>query len=156
MENLYLNNYISREYVNNILEFNYAGISGIAESIGWQILLFRLKESSLIQAITFDEIFENNILLDIANKILKDLEFPIRIWDDLIKIKNVFGKETSQDNIFYETHQVTVIRYHYLISKNYFLTFSISKNKLIGLEIIYNNEIINNILPYRCKKIIQY
>lgn len=149
MKNIHLNNYISSKYINNIIDFCYADINGIAETIGWQIELFRLKKDAPIEAISFSEIFNDILLVDIANKILKDLDFPIKMQDNFVKIKNIFGKETSKDNIFYEIYQVNVTRYHYFMSKNYFITFSISNNKLIGLELIYNKDIINNILLCR-------
>lgn len=152
MKNVFLSDYISNKYINIILNYNYAGIHGIAETIGWQIELFRLNQNSLVEAISFNEIFNNDLFIDISNNILKEINFPIKINDDLEKIKKVFGNETSKDSIFYEEYKVNVIRYNYYIAKDYFITFSVSNNKLIGLELIYNKDIINNILPYRCSK----
>lgn len=149
MKNIFLSDYISNKYINTILDYSYAGVNGIAETIGWQIELFRLSQNSSVEAISFNEIFNNYLFADISNSILKEIGFPIKINDDLEKIKKVFGNETSKDSIYYEEYKADVIRYNYYIAKDYFITFSVSNDRLIGLELIYNENIINNILPYR-------
>lgn len=117
-------------------EFEYAGISGIAELLGWQIMFFRKKNLSNTIALSFNEI-EIVELINIANFILKTIELDIRFGDNIEKIKNIYGTANFIDNVYED-----MIRYNYIIASDLFIAFGIKNDKLSYLEIITDEELI--------------
>lgn len=120
----------------NEQEFEYAGINGFAELIGWQIILFRTDKALPAHALVINNV-DSKSLLSISNKILSNICFNVRMGDDIDKIRNCFGKESYVDDVL-----ENIVRCNYLVNENYFISFGLKDNKLSNLEIILNKEII--------------
>ncbi len=118
-------------------EFEYAGKVGIAELIGWKIVLFHEKSDLMnTVALSLDEI-DDNEMIKIANTILESIDMDIRFGDGIDKIKQKYGVADYTDNIYEDK-----IRYSYIISPELFMAFGIRDDMLISLEIITDEDII--------------
>lgn len=125
-------------------QFEYAGVEGIAQIYGWQILSFARKNNlDKTVAILLNEL-DNKEIIDIANTILRFTNIKVTIGDNLNMIKRKYGKEYFID-IIYET----IIRYNYLLLPDIFIAFGFMKNILCSVEIVNDKEIIENIVIYR-------
>lgn len=125
-------------------EFEYAGINGIAELLGWQIIFFRKKEDPInTVAILFNEIVDIEII-NIANSILEFIDVDIRFGDNIQQINNVYGIADFTDYIYDD-----MIRCNYIISPELLMVFGFEKNKLSYLEIAVDEIMINQILSIR-------
>ena len=122
-------------------DFSYAGISGYAEIIGCKVAFFRKNKSDLLDAFSFMEITPEEF--DFCNYILAKIDFPVKFGDSLKKIREVFGVENSANN-FFENY----IRYNYFM-KNYFVSLCVGNNGLSGVEVVFSEEIINEIIDFR-------
>lgn len=137
-----------KDIVNNykILEqeFEYAGIRGIAEILGYQILFFR-KESDLNKTvvITFDEI-DNDELVGLANSILDNIGINVKFGDSYKKIEKIYGVADFKDNIY-----ENVNRLNYILMPRLFMSFGIKDNVLLSLEIVTDEHMIKEIVSVR-------
>ena len=125
-------------------DFEYAGTKGIAELLAYQVIFFR-KEDDLdnIVAISIDEI-EDARLFHTANVILKAIDMNIRLGDNIETINGIYGKADFTDSII-----ENMIRYHYIISPDLFLSFGLRNNVLSSLEIVTDKNMIEEIVSVR-------
>lgn len=140
---LYLSDIITEKGMISVhLDFEYAGIMGIAELIGYKIIFFRRDSASLLDAVRIWDITDSEEVA-FSNMILEKMDFPVKLGDTLQRIYQEFGKETSQSHFLTDCD-----RYHYTMPDGFLLTFDISKqNRLVtGVEMIHNRDIIENIV----------
>lgn len=121
-------------------DFSYAGVSGYAEIIGCKIAFFRKNKSHLLDAFSFIEIEPPEF--DFCNYILENIGFPVKFGDSLDKVREIFGTENSIDT-FFENYK----RYNYFVN-NYFISLSIGNNMVMGVEAVFNPEIIAEKLDF--------
>lgn len=139
---LYLSNIISnKNIITNYYDFEYAGIKGYAEAIGYKIIFFRRNLFSVLDAVRFFEIVNSEEIV-FCNAILENMNFPIKFGDKCSEIYKIFGRAIHKENYLSNCD-----RYYYKLSSNdlIVLDIAIKNKKLIGLEVIYNQEIIINI-----------
>ena len=125
-------------------KFNYSGIEGYAEIIGWHIIAFIEGKDNFVSAISFDEILSlpNTELVKTANNILQTIEFPVMFGEKFPVVKKIYGNPYLSDSILTEQ-----TRYHYFLDNNsLYLCFGVENkdNSLYSLEIITNSNIIKN------------
>lgn len=125
-------------------EFEYAGVNGIAELLGWQIVSFCKKDDPVnTVAISFDEI-DNTELINIANSILEFIDANVRFGDNIETINRAYGIADFMDNLYED-----MIRYNYIISPNLFIGFGLKYNALSCLEIVTDENMIKEIISVR-------
>lgn len=122
-------------------DFNYSGVKGHADYLGWYIVFFKESGCDKVSTISFDDILMEKSIKNIANKILQRIEFPVQFGDKLSLVKKKFGEPDFSDSILMDTH-----RFHYISKeKELYLCFGTDHNEnLCSLEIITNKDIINN------------
>ena len=117
--------------------FEYAGITGSVDLIGWNILFFTSDNKTSTSAVSLDEITVGGELADVSNQILSALQIELHIGSKFDQVKQLYGKELKKDELYEDS-----IRYYYL-NANVMLCFSIhQENGLIGFEMIDDPEII--------------
>ena len=85
------------------MPFDYAGVGGIADCIGYYIICFKERNSDIVSAISFDDILLHKELTEIANYILLTLCIPIRFRDDSNLVESILGTPFCIDeNLFTE------------------------------------------------------
>lgn len=129
VEELKINRLKLRDIVNRYeireQEFEYAGINGIAELLGWQIIFFcKNNDLSNTVVISFTEI-DNIELINIANSILNFIDMDIRFGDCAEVINSIYGIADFIDSLYED-----IIRYNYIISPDLFITFGLRNNIL--------------------------
>ena len=123
-KNFYLSS-IPEIKINEEYNFSYAEVSGYAEIVGCKIVFFRKNKSDLLDAFSFIEIEPEEF--DFCNYILEKINFPVKFGDN-------FFKNYKRYN-FHE--------------KNSFMSFCIGDNGVVGIEVIFNPEIIDKISDFR-------
>lgn len=125
-------------------EFEYAGIKGVAELLGWQIIFF-FKPNDLdnTAVMCFNEI-DTTELINTANSILKFIDMDIRFGDYIDTINGVYGNADFIDSLYED-----IIRYNYIISSNLFIAFGLKGKMLSCLEIVTDEGIIKEIVGVR-------
>lgn len=139
---LYLSNIISnKNIIKNYYDFEYAGIKGYAEAIGYKIIFFRRNLFSILDAVRFFEIVNSEEII-FCNAILENMNFPLKFGTNCSKIDKILGKAIKK-----ESYLSNCDRYYYKLLNNdlIVLDIAIKNKKLIGLEMIYNQEIITSI-----------
>ena len=144
----YLVNCISNNtnIVKERYDFEYAGVCGYSELIGWKIIFFRRKKTdSFLSAICFSDIYSKEEI-KFCNYIFEALDSEIRLECDVEEILELFGKESyvayTYDNIR---------RYEYLFDKKTFASFGFSENKkIVEVEIIFDKDMANDV--FKCRK----
>ncbi len=134
---------IKRDIVTQNL--SYADIDGIADLIGYNITIFRRKTVSVVAAISIMDI-DNSYLLNISDIVLKSINFPIGIGDSFSDMINAFGYNYKVDDVLIDT-----FRYMYTVIGKYWLSVSISNDKVVGIEIIFDDEMIKDVIEVRYK-----
>lgn len=125
-------------------EIEYAGVMGIAELLGWQIICFRpLNDLVNTVVISFDEI-DSDEFIDIANRVLKIIDVNIKFGDNIDIINNVYGIADFTDSLYED-----VVRYNYMITSNLFMAFGLKDKALWSLEIITDEKMIKEIISVR-------
>jgi hypothetical protein len=126
-------------------EFEYGDVKGIAEIFGYQIVFFRKQDNlSDTVALSFNEIWEDDGLISLANYVLKYVDIDIMFGDKLSKIRNKYGKADFLDKLY-----TNMTGYSYLIDAKLFIVFWVKKGRLVGLEIIADKEMANDIFNFR-------
>ena len=136
--NIKLERYIGS---NNIVytPFDYAGIKGNAEIIGWQIVVFRRTVNyNMISAISMDEI-DTFPIKDTCAEIFKDLDLPLSAGMKIDALTQLLGLYSYQDNILEDT-----TRYYFEIHNNLIVCGIHNKKGLNHIEIIYDQELKNS------------
>lgn len=132
---------IKRDIVTQNIQ--YAEIDGIADLIGYNVILFRKTSSSVVSAISLWDI-NSEYLLNICKIITDNICFPISIGDSYFNMINAFGKDYAVDDVL-----ENILRYHYDIKNEYFVTIETEDNTVVGIEIIYDEEIIDLVRDVR-------
>ncbi|ROT16244.1 hypothetical protein EEL51_13740 [Muribaculaceae bacterium Isolate-110 (HZI)] len=118
--------------------FNYAGIDGNAEIVGWQIVMFRRAATDNISAISMDEI-DTFPIKDTCAEIFKDLDLPLSAGMKIDALTQLLGLYSYQDNILEDT-----TRYYFEIYNNLIVCGIHDKKGLNHIEIIYDQELKNS------------
>lgn len=139
-QDIELSDIIDSEFLTEISDFEYAGITGTAQTVGWKIVFFKSDKSLTVDAIRLFDI-RNEFEIELCNKILERIEFPVNFNSKISDIYMIFDAGYSQNR-----YVEGCIRYHYMCSDDSRISFDISEGKLTGLEIIYNRAIINNVI----------
>lgn len=125
-------------------KFEYAGINGIAELLGWQIIFFH-PENNLDNTVvfSFNEI-DNMEMINIANQILKFMDMNVRFGDNMEKISHLYGVADFIDSLYED-----ITRYNYIVSQELFMAFGLKDSILSYLEIIIDKNIIDEVISVR-------
>ena len=118
--------------------FNYAGIDGNAEIVGWQIVMFRRAATDNISAISMDEI-DTFPIKDTCAEIFKDLDLPLSAGMKIDTLTQLLGLYSYQDNILEDT-----TRYYFEIHNNLIVCGIHNKKGLNHIEIINDQELKNS------------
>lgn len=137
LKNIKLENYIGNENIVS-KSFDYAGIIGNAEIIGWQIIVFRRTVNGNISALSMDEI-DTPIIKDVCAEIFKDLGLPLSAGMKINVLSSLFGAYSYQDNLLDD-----ITRYYFEIHNHLIICGIHNKNGLSNIEIIYDEELVNN------------
>ena len=124
----YLINCISNNtgIIKEQYDFEYAGICGYSELIGWKIIFFRRKKTNLfLSAICFSDIYSKEEI-EFCNYIFEKLDFKIKFGCDIEEIIELFGKESYISHISYDYDDI--YRYVYLLDEKTFASFGFSDN----------------------------
>lgn len=137
IEDFSLTNFISSV---ETMPFDYAGVGGIADCLGYYIICFKERNSDILSAISFDDILLHKKLTEIANHILQTLCIPIRFGDDSHLVASTLGHPFCIDeNLFTDGK----ILYYYINEGKGLLSIGInSVDKVMSLEIISHPTII--------------
>lgn len=125
-------------------EFNYSGIDGVAEVLGWHVVFFRdLENQNYTTAISLEDANCNEELSDFVNLLLAELNIHLKIGDDFEKIQSKYGKPFSYDEII-----SGMKRYNFLLNDNScFICFGVDNTYgLTYVEIITNRKILEGII----------
>ncbi len=137
--NLELGNFIDKSKISKIENFEYSGVYGSVDIIGYNIFTFRREKAINISALSIDDINNNCLLFDVSNSILDFIGASFQLGDDFKKIIKLFTKHNFIDDLLEDKK-----RYYYLENKALtVLGFSTTK-KLISIELISDSDIINN------------
>lgn len=99
----------------------------------------------MVAAISIVDI-DNSYLFNISKIILNNINFPVNIGDSFSDMINAFGYNYAVDDILTDT-----FRYMYTVNKKYWVSISVSNNKVIGIEIIFDDEMIKDVIKVRYK-----
>jgi|GEM_PF-1504210 len=133
--------FIEKKYIKK-QDFQYGAVSGIAEMIGFQIILFKREENqqNLVLDIDWGE-NENPQVLDVANKILGRLNFKLVLCDKLDEIKSLYGDADYTD----KTSENSATYYYLNSDKSIMYSFGVSESLgLTRCEFICDVEIVND------------
>lgn len=116
--------------------FVYAEVNGIAESIGWQIILFRrpgiVNGTSTISI----EDMSAPVIKDIWPRILKDLDLSLSAGININSVQQSLGLYSHIDNILED-----LVRYYFIMSCELICCGLHTEKGLCQIEIIYDEEI---------------
>ena len=111
---------------------------GSAETIGYKIVFFKVKNNTYVCAISLDDIIDKNEI-SICNLILHKIGFPLDFDSDFSDILKVFGTKYTENNILEDC-----VSYNFLYNRNYFVSFNVSGKNIVGIEILCDSRIIDN------------
>lgn len=143
ISNFRLSKFLSKEIIEE-KEFNYAGVEGIAEILGWHVVIFReLENQECTSVISLSDANYNNELSGLVNLILSELNINLQVGDCFLKIKDKFGQPFSYDEVIEGMN-----RYNYFLdNNNTFACFGVDIHEgLISIEIISSKKIIDGII----------
>ncbi len=88
-------------------EFSYGAVKGVAELVGFQIILFRKTGSkkNTVLSIDWAENFHPGVL-DLAQQLLVQIKCPLRLEDDRKKVEHLYGKADYSDDINVDCDQL--------------------------------------------------
>ena len=122
------------------IPFDYAGVEGIADCLGYYIICFKERNSDILSAISFDDILLHKELTEIANHILQTLCIPIRFGDDSHLVESTLGRPFCIDENLFTDRKIW---YYYINEGKGLLNIGInSVDKFMSLEIITHPTII--------------
>lgn len=143
--NLSEQDFIDKGHVHE-QDFQYGSVSGIAEMIGFQIIIFRKIKSDKNSYLSIDwGENENPIILEIAQKLLLGLGSKLLLKDKLIDVEKLYGKANYIDNLYEGS-----ITYHYFNKKKDLLyAFGIDNSLgITRIELIHDAEIVKERIDY--------
>ena len=122
------------------IPFDYAGVEGIADCLGYYIICFKERNSDILSAISFDDILLHKELTEIANHILQTLYIPIRFGDDSHLVASTLGHPFCIDENLFTDRKIL---YYYINEGKGLLNIGINLvDKFMSLEIITHPTII--------------
>ena len=122
------------------ISFDYAGVEGIADCLGYYIICFKERNSDILSAISFDDILLHKELTEIANHILQTLYIPIRFGDDSHLVVFTLGHPFCIDENLFTDRKIW---YYYINEGKGLLSIGINLvDKVMSLEIITHPTII--------------
>ncbi|NDO47653.1 hypothetical protein [Clostridium sp. MD294] len=132
-------------------EIEYGGVPGQGEMIVnyfcHKFLCFKKGNNKEVAAMSLSEI-ENSKERRVGNVILKEIGIGLKFGEkiDIKEIEKICGAPVAIDYDFTD-----MFRYHYSISPDLFICIEVKEqnNKLIGLEIINDVEVISEIIDCR-------
>lgn len=134
-----LSEIIDVKNIHQVFDFEYSGIKGCAELIGWKLVFFKVAENStLYDAISFSDIESKNEA-ELCNCFLEKLCFPINFNSKPEDVFKVFGDKYIEDHIIEGCS-----RYHFISSDEMFFSFSVSKERISGIEMVFDSRIANS------------
>lgn len=126
--------------------FEYAGVQGRAELLGWQIIVFRKNDAlSEIAAISLIDI-NTPELTKIANSILEHIDVKVKFGDTTDKITLAYGAFDFENNLCED--EISCFR----IIDSRLMIFGISSNTLSSLDIISDPDMVKEITSRRMQK----
>ena len=132
-----LTNFISS---TETIPFDYSGVEGIADCLGYCIICFKERNCDILSAISFDDILLHKELTEIVNHILQTLYIPIRFGDDSHLVESNLGTLFFIDEKLFADRKIW---YYYINEGKGLLSIGInSVAKVISLEVITNITII--------------
>ena len=137
IEDFSLTNFISSV---ETIPFDYAGVEGIADCLGYYIICFKEENSDILSAISFEDILLYEGLTEIANHILQTLCIPIRFGDNSHLVASTLGTPFFIDENHFTDRKIW---YYYINEGKGLLSIGInSVDKVMSLEIINHSIII--------------
>ena len=122
------------------IPFDYAGVGGIADCLGYYIICFKERNSDILSAISFEDILLHKELTEIANHILQTLYIPIRFGDDSHLVESTLGHPFCIDEKLFADRKIW---YYYINEEKGLLSVGINlADKVMSLEIITHPTII--------------
>ena len=122
------------------ISFDYAGVEGIADCLGYYIICFKERNSDILSAISFDDILLHKELTEIANHILQTLYIPIRFGDNSHIVASTLGTPFFIDENLFTDRKIL---YYYINEGKGLLSIGINlADKVMSLEIISHPTII--------------
>ncbi|WP_311327533.1 hypothetical protein [Capnocytophaga sputigena] len=122
------------------ISFDYAGVGGIADCLGYYIICFKERNSDILSAISFEDILLHKELTEIANHILQTLCIPIRFGDDSHLVESTLGRPLCIDENLFTDRKIW---YYYINEGKGLLSIGINlADKVMSLEIITHPTII--------------
>ena len=107
------------------IPFDYAGVEGIADCLGYYIICFKERNSDILSAISFDDIL---------------LHIPIRFGDDSHLVESTLGHPFCIDEKLFADRKIW---YYYINEEKGLLSVGINlADKVMSLEIITHPTII--------------
>lgn len=128
--------YIARD------DFSYADVKGRVKRLGCDIVVFYKGGNSFPSAVAINEYCEYDSFSSEANELLSRMNFVVRIGDALSRAFDVFGSDYKIDDLMEE-------KYHFNIAEDYWVTVSVRDNTIVGIEIVFDEEIVSNIFECR-------
>jgi hypothetical protein len=134
-----LSDLVDSGYITKKRHFEYAGIDGSAETIGWKVVCFKACGSTALDAVRFFGI-EQEKEIRMCNLILQQLGFPLSFDSDPEAIFRIFGTACEQEDTL-----EGITRYHFLYSEDCRVSFDCSGNRITGMEIICSRKLLHNL-----------
>ncbi|BAV05625.1 hypothetical protein SAMN05421788_108229 [Filimonas lacunae] len=136
---LTLQQFVDARYVGKVNNFDYAGIPGVAEVIGYHIIFFTVKGKDGLSAISMEELEGNALFTEIANKILAAIHCDVAIGEKREHVKKLWGEPDFKDDVF------TGIERCYYLKKGVLLVAGFNRyQKGVSLECVMDEELIKN------------
>ena len=110
--NINLSDIIDSRFITVLNDFEYADISGSAETIGYKIVFFKAKKNSIVDAISLFDIRDKSEI-NLCNYILHKIGFPLDFDSDFNEISKLFGTAYSENDILEDC-----ISYGFLYNQN--------------------------------------
>ena len=135
-----LSDIVDPDIVGKEADFEYAGVEGSAELIGWKIVFFRKNGSSAVHAISLSDI-ETEDEITLCNFILRKIGFPLDFHSELRDIYSELGTALSKEKVLADCDT-----YCFQPSQSCRILIDISDETIKGIQIICDPEIIDNML----------
>lgn len=121
-------------------DFNYAGIPGTAELIGWKIMLFRAHGGESLSAVSMSEI-ETAEERRLCNRILQVLGFPVGMGADVQAFCRAFGTDYTTEDILTGS-----TRYCWRPDADSLIAGEFADGTAVWLEIVCSREIADSMI----------
>lgn len=167
IKDLSLKNLLEEDYTFEP-DFNYADVPGSAELYGFDsVILYRKKDKKDVSVVRFHAILNyDKKLFYIANRLISDMGFDIKMGDPLSKMVKKYGNPTfvyyhEEDyeryywrypSDFYDYNDIFyIVHYHYLLSPDLLVCFGVPKSdkRITDLEIVNDRKMIAEIMEAR-------